>query len=96
MESGGLCSHFIDASSLVLVEMQWKVGPSMFGVVLVVPGFDGVGMYSGFSFCEERELDGGSIRDWLTALSGNGSDDLDIFQRFSMGSSGFQASVSFS
>jgi hypothetical protein len=51
----------------------------MFGVVLVLPGFDSMGVYSGFSQCEERELDGGSIRDWLTALSGNGSDDLDIF-----------------
>jgi hypothetical protein len=53
----------------------------MFGVILVVPGFDGVGVYSGFSQCEERELDGGSIRDWLTTLSGNGSDDLDIFPK---------------
>ncbi len=53
----------------------------MFGVVLVVPGFDGMGVYSGFSQCEERELDGGSIRDWLTALSGNGSDNLDIFPK---------------
>jgi hypothetical protein len=53
----------------------------MFDVVLVVPGFDGVGVYSGFSQCEERELDGGSIRDWLTALGGNGSDDLDIFPK---------------
>ena len=53
----------------------------MFGVVLVVPGFDGVGVYSNFSQCKERELDSGSIRDWLTALSGNGSDDLDIFPK---------------
>jgi hypothetical protein len=43
----------------------------MFGVVLVVPGFDGVGVYSGGFQCKERKLDGDSIRDWLTALSGN-------------------------
>jgi hypothetical protein len=40
-----------------------------------------VGVYSGFSQCEEREMDGGSIRDWLTALGGNGLDDLDIFPK---------------
>jgi hypothetical protein len=53
----------------------------MFGVIHVIPGFNGVRVYSGFSQREERELDGGSIRDWLTPLSGNGSDDLDIFPK---------------
>jgi hypothetical protein len=61
----------------------------MFGVVLVVPGL----LYSSFSQCKERALDGGPIIDWLGALSGNGLDDLDIFQRVLMGLSGFQASV---
>jgi hypothetical protein len=46
MKSGGLCSHFVDARFIVFVEMQLKVGPSMFGVVLVVPCFDVTPVFS--------------------------------------------------
>jgi hypothetical protein len=62
--------------------MQLEVWPGVVCFILVMSGFNGVREEdSGFAEGKENELDGGAIRDGLTALGGNGSDNLYIFPK---------------
>ena len=79
MEAGSLCSQFCKPSFFVFVEMELKVRPCVVGFIFIIPGFDGVGVDTGFAEGKQCELDCGAIRDGLVALGGDGADNLDIF-----------------
>ena len=78
VESGGLGCQFSKSSFLMLVKMRLEICPSVIGFVFVGPCFDGMGIDSSFAEGKKRQLDGGSVRDWFAALSGNGADDFDV------------------